>query len=249
MNTSRIVAALATLFLAACSSYRTPGGGVSIPELTTPNVAEAMARKPAASWPARIIAARVQGAGYQSYSNRSYGQGRYSVVTTRDIETEADFARLGAMPQVAAVGALNRLLLPGNLESADELRTAAAQLQGDIVFMYTIDTSFRTDTQQIGPLQLVSLGFFPNKKAKVTTTCATAFLDTRTGYVYGVSESTAVEEQRSDVWNSQEALEKARARSERAAFTAALGDVEKLWASIAGRHEAGSGGAQVTATP
>ena len=169
---------------------------------------------------------------YQSYSNQSYGRGRYSVVTTRDIETEADFAQLGAMPQVAGVGALNRLLLPGNLDSADELRNAAAQLQGDIVLMYTIDTAFRTDTEQIGPLQLVSLGFFPNKKAKVTSTCAVALIDTRTGYVYGVAESTSKEDQRSDLWNTEEAIEKARAKAERGAFTAALGETEKLWAQI-----------------
>jgi hypothetical protein len=35
---------------------------------------------------------------------------------------------------------------------------AAAQLQADVVLLYTVDTSFRTDTTQIGPLQLVSLG-------------------------------------------------------------------------------------------
>ena len=61
MNTIRTIAALATLFLVGCASYRTPGGGVSIPELTTPSVAEALARKPAATWPARLIAVRVQG--------------------------------------------------------------------------------------------------------------------------------------------------------------------------------------------
>ena len=246
MNTSRIVAALAMLSLTACATYRTPGGGVSIPELTTPSVADALARKPAASWPARIIAVRVQGSGYQSYSNQSYGRGRYSVVTTRDIETEEDFARLGAMPQVAGVAALNRLLLPGNLDSADELRNAAAQLQGDIVLMYTIDTAFRTDTAQIGPLQLVSLGFFPNKKAKVTSTCAVALIDTRTGYVYGVAESTSHEDQRSDLWNTEEAIEKARAKAERGAFTAALGEVEKLWAQVVAAE---SGGGKTSATP
>jgi len=241
MNTSRIVAALAMLFLAACSTYRTPGSGVSIPELTTPSVADALARKPAASWPARIIAVRVQGSGYESYSNRGYGRGRYSVVTARDIETEADFARLGAMPKVAGVGALNRLLLPGNLDSADDLRTAAAQLQGDIVLMYTIDTTFRTETAQIGPLQLVSLGFFPNRKAKVTSTCAVALIDTRTGFVYGVAESTSTEDQRSDLWNKEEAIEKARAKAERGAFTAALGEVEKLWTQVVAAQSGGGG--------
>jgi hypothetical protein len=208
-----------------------------------------MARKPAATFPARIAVVRVQAAGYVSRTNSGYGYGAYSVVTTRDVETEADFARLAAMPEVAAVGAMSRILLPSTLHSAEDLRVAAAQLHTDIVLLYTFDTSFRTDTTQIGPLQLVSLGFFPNKKAHVSTTCAAAFIDTRTGYVYGVSESTATEEQRSDLWNSEEAIDKARARAERGAFTAALGEIEKLWASIAAHQKAGSGGTQVAATP
>lgn len=238
-------------FLGGCASYMTPGGGVSIPEITTPNVADAMSRQPAAVFPARLAVVRVQGAGYESYSNRGYGRGRYSVITNRDIETEADFTRLAAMPEVSAVGPVNRLLLPETLNSSDDLRVAAAQLQADIVMLYTIDTSFCTDTQQIGPMQLVSLGFFPNKKAKVSSTCAVAFIDTRTGYVYGVAESTANEEQRSDLWNKEEAIEKARAKAERTAFAQALGDVEKLWAQIAARATAnrGAGGGAPPASP
>lgn len=250
MNAFKLACTLCVLTLfAGCAHYRTPGGGVSIPSITTPSVAEAMARKPAASFPARIAVVRVQASGYASPTNRGYGYGAFSVVTTRDIETDADLTRLAAMPEVAGVGTLNRILLPSTLHSAEDLRVAAAQLQADVVLLYTVDTSFRTDTTQIGPLQLVSLGFFPNKKAHVTSTCATAFLDTRTGYVYGVSESTATEEQRSDVWNKEEAIEKARAKAERGAFTAALGDIEKLWASIAAQQKAGSGAAQVTAAP
>jgi len=246
MKAFRFAGVLAALMLAGCASYMTPGRGVSIPELTSPSIAEAMARKPAASWPARLIVVRVQGAGYQSYTNRSYGQGRYSVVTTRDVETEADFKRIGALHGVADVGTLNRLLLPGNLDSALDLRNAAAQLQGDIVLMYTIDTAFHTETDQIGPLQLVSLGFFPNKKAKVSSTCALALVDTRTGYVYGVAESTSNEDQRSDLWNSEEAIEKARARAERGAFGGALGELEKLWAQVT---TAQAGGSQVNTAP
>lgn len=241
-----LAALVAVVFVAGCATYRTPGTGVSIPQLTTPSVAEALARKPAATFPARIAVARVQGSGYRSYTSHGYGQGNYSVVTTRDIETEADFARLAAMPEVSAVGTLNRILLPNVLKSGDDLRVAAAQLQADIVMLYTIDTAFRTDTQQIGPLQLVSLGFFPNKKAKVTSTCAVALVDTRTGYVYGVAESTANEDQRSDVWNKEEAIEKARVRAERAALTQVLGDVEKLWGQIAAQamaHRGAGGGA------
>jgi hypothetical protein len=234
-------ALLLSVMLCGCASYMTPGSGVSIPEITSPDVAEAMSRAPAATFPARLVVARVQASGYESRTSQSYGSGKFSVMTTRDIETEADFTRLAAMPEVSAVGTLNRLLLPNVLSSGDDLRRAAAQLQGDIVMLYTIDTKFRTDTQQIGPMQLVALGFFPNKKARVTSTCAVAFIDTRTGYVYGIAESTANEEQRSDVWNKEEAIEKARAKAERTAFTQALGDVEKLWGQIAARATANRG--------
>lgn len=246
MTLSKISALAAIVLLSGCASYRTPGAGVSIPDITSPNVAETLARKPAASWPARIIVVRVQAAGYESYSNRGTGQGRYSVVTTRDIEQEADFQRIGNMPNVAAVGALSRLLLPGNLGSADDLRQGAAQLQGDIVMLYTIDTAFRTETTNIGPLQTLALGWFPTHKAKVTSTCSVALLDTRTGYVYGVAEWTATQDQRSNVWHKQDAIEKARAAAERAAFTGAIGETEKLWTGIV---DAQAGGGARTAAP
>ncbi|MBX3387720.1 MAG: hypothetical protein KF768_14215 [Phycisphaeraceae bacterium] len=209
----RFFALVASILLAGCATYRTPGGPVSIPGITDSGIAEALARKPAATFPVRLIVTRVQASGYESYSNRGVGTGRYSVVTTRDVETEADIARLGKMPGVAAIGALKRLLLPGNLTSAMDLRAGAAQLHGDILLLYTFDTSFRTDTTRIGPLQLVSLGFFPNKKAVVTSTCSAAFIDVRTGYLYGVAEATAKEAQRSDLWSTREALEAARLRA------------------------------------
>lgn len=187
-------AALAAIFatlVCGCATYTTPGGAVSIPQITEGGVAEALARKPAASFPARLIVARVQAANYTSYSNRGYGAGRYSVLTNRDVESEADFARLGAMKGVAAVGTLNRLLL-----------------------------------------QAVSLGFFPNKKSWVTSTCAAAFIDVRTGFVYGLAESTVTESQRSDLWSTQSAIEKARFAAEGAAFRAALGEIERTWDAI-----------------
>ena len=248
MNALRpMVLLCAVLAAAGCATYRTPGGGVSMASITDAGIAEAMAREPAAHFPARLAAVRVQASNYSSYTATGYGQGRFSVVTTRDIETEADFARLTALPGIQSVGALNRLLLPGALDSARDLRVGAAQLKADVLMLYTIDTAFRTDTTQIGPLQLVSLGFFPNKKAKVQSTCAVAFIDTRTGFVYGTSEFTAAEEQRSDLWNKEEALEKARSRAERNAFVGVLGEVEKLWPSIVAAH--GPRGAGLPANP
>ena len=147
------VAAGSLLLLACgCAHYQTPGGGVSIPAITDAPIAEALARQPAAQFPAHVIVARVQAAGYESASGRGFGKGRYSVLTARDIETEEDFAQLASLPGVAGVGAINRILLPVDLHSAQELREAAAHLRGDIILLYTIDTRF--------------------EKSRLATTCA-----------------------------------------------------------------------------
>jgi hypothetical protein len=215
-----------------CAHYRTPGGGVSIPAITDTNIAEALTRQPAARFPAHIIVARVQASGYASRSGQSYGTGRFSVLTTRDIETDDDFTRLASLPGVAGVGPLNRILLPVELQSTRELREAAAQLHGDIVLLYTLDTTFHTESQLVAPLQLVSLGIFASEKSRIVTTCATAFIDVRTGYVYGVAEGSATDTRRSSVWTTENAIDKARLKTEREAFSEALKEVAKAWSSI-----------------
>jgi hypothetical protein len=222
------------LFVAVsgCAHYRTPGGGVSIPAITDATIAEALAREPAARFPAHIVVARVQASGYQSASGRGYGAGRYSVLTMRDIETEEDFTQLASLPGVAGVGPLNRLLLPPELQSTQELRTTAAQLRGDIVLLYTIDTAFHTENEPITPLTVVTLGAFASEKSRIVTTCAAAFIDVRTGYVYGVAEGTATDTRRSSVWNTEVAIDKARLKTEREALSAALKEIAKAWSSI-----------------
>lgn len=229
---------VALVSLSGCATYVTPGGPVSFAEISEPDVAEAFAREPAASFPAHVVVARVQAPGYTSASNRGYGSGTFSVLTTRDIEREEDFARIKAMPGVADVGPMSRVLLPAQLKSTRDLRAAAAQLRGDVVLLYSLDTSFRTETLQVGPLQAIALGFFPNKKAHVTATCAAAFVDVRTGYVYGIAEASATEEQRGNVWSTAAAIEDARATAERAAFVAALGEIETTWRRILIQHAA-----------
>jgi len=215
-----------------CASYMTPGGSVSIPAITDADVAEAMQRQPAAQLPVRLAVSRVQASGYVSSTNKSFGRGGYSVVTARDVETEEDFQRLARLSQVQSVAPLTRILLPADLQTSKELRTAAAQLRADILIIYTFDTSFQTDTTSIGPLQMVSLGFFPNHNAKVTATCSAALIDVRTGFVYGSMEDTAYQEQRSDLWRSEEAIDKARGKAERQAFEGMLEALEEGWPSV-----------------
>jgi hypothetical protein len=219
-------------FSSGCAHYQTPGGGVSIPAITDADIADVLARKPAAQFPVHMIVARVQASGYVSRSGYGYGTGQFSVLTTRDIETDDDFALLASLPGVASVGPLNRILLPIQLRSTHELRQAAAQLRGDIVLLYTIDTQFHSENQLIGPLQVVTLGAFASEKSHIVTTCAAAFIDVRTGFVYGVAEGTSTATKRSSPWTTENALEKARLKTEREAFEGALKEIAKTWSAI-----------------
>jgi hypothetical protein len=86
---------------------------------------------------------------------------------------------------------INRLLLPPKLDSLDDLRLASAQVQADIVLVYTLDTSFRIQGRGYGPLAAISLGVVPDRDAYITSTASALFIDVRTGFIYSVAESTA----------------------------------------------------------
>lgn len=238
MRSLVLAAACCAALLAGCSTYQTPGAGAALGAITETDIAEAFQREPAVRFPANMAIARIAGSGYASRSNSGYGGGAFSIITTRDIETEDSLARLARLPRVAAVAPVSRLLIPARLESTRDLRTAAAQLRADVLLIYTIDTRFRTETTELGPLQTVALGFLPSKKAVVTTTCAFMIVDVRTGFVYGTGESTASEDQRSNVWGSANAIEAARLRAEQRAFEQGLGEIETLWAAVVARHGA-----------
>ena len=236
--------ALLVIFASGCASYTTPGAGVNVGDLSAADedIAEIMSREAASPFPARISLARLQAAGYYSASNSCDGKGRYCIVTTRDIETDADFAELESLPMVAGLAPLNRILVPERLESIRELRVAAAKLKTDILLVYSFDTRFNVESTDIGPLQLVALGFFRNKKAHVTTTASAALFDVRTGFVYGVAESSAVAQQKASVWSSEEAIDKARLKTETDSFQGLLDEVRTLWTNILETHVATTGG-------
>jgi hypothetical protein len=230
----RLMLAVACALLSACASYTTPASGVSIASIAEKDsdIADAFKREAAAAFPARIAIARVASSGYVSRTNSGYGAGAFSVLTVRDIETDAAVARISAMPKVAGVAALTRILLPSNLQSIRDLRQSAAQLKADALLVYSIDTGFRRESDQIGPLQTVALGMFATEKSFATSTCSFAVIDVRTGYIYGTGETTAIEDQRSNLWGTADAVDKARMRAETKAFEAAVGEVGKLWSSI-----------------
>lgn len=223
--------------VSGCASYVTPGEGVSMSSLSgDSDIRERFERKPSATWPARVAVCRVQSGGYRSYRSQGHGEGRYSVVTARDVERDEDFKRVGQLPMIAAVVPVSRMILPAKLESDRELRLAAASLHADILLVYSFDTAFRVDGREIGPLSVITLGTLPINDAVVTSTASAALFDVRSGFVYGLAEASATEKRLASAWTTQEAADSARATAERRAFEGLLDEMERTWKGIAEQH-------------
>lgn len=229
---------LLPIVLSSCASYTTPGRGVNIQNLSAADtsIADLLKVQPASPFPARMTIVRVQASGYYSHSNQCYGEGQFCVVTTRDIESEASVERLGKLPQIQAIAVMNRLLLPEKFASTMDLRRVAATLKTDLLLIYSLDTGFNIESTDIGPLQLISLGFLPTKNAVVKSTASAVIFDVRTGFVYGVAEATATEEQRASSWSSSDAVDEARRQAEKNAFDKLIPEIEKLWKNILATH-------------
>ena len=242
---------ITTFIAAGCASYAAPGRGANMRAIagdaspadvangTEPALRSALAKKPLASFPAAVAVARVQEAGYCSRTARGYGGGRYSVVTTRDVERPEHFDRLAQMPLIHGVAPVNRLLLPDRFQSDAELRAAAAALHADVLLIYTLDTVFRVD-ERAAPLTLVSLGLFPNRRAHVICTASAILLDTRNGYVYGVAEATDKADQLTSAWTTAEAVDASRLRAEERAFAKLMGELETTWHGVVAQYAVGS---------
>ena len=230
---------LIILTYAGCATYTTPGGSVSLSEMADPEINEILATEPAASFPVNIAVARVQAPHYQSYRVNSYGTGRYSVVTNREVETEEDFEKISHLPQVSAVGPLNRILLPERLDSINALRGAAARLKADVLLIYTFDTTFHAGEQKFAPLNAISLGFLKNKEVTVTTTASAAIFDVRTEYLYGLAEATQRESKWASVWGTSSVIDDLRILTERHAFEGLLVEIDKTWRNIIREYASG----------
>ena len=225
---------IAAYLLPGCSAYTTPGGGISLFEVASNDVEiqERFDRKPAARFPAHLAVARIQRSGYRSHTVDSYGEGRYSVVTTRDIETAEDFQKIQNMPKVAAVAPISRLMLPEKLRSEKDLRTAAASLRADMLLLYSFDTHFETDQSVIAPLRVIHLGLLPDQTARIVTTASALLLDVRTGFIYGSAEASEKEQHITSAWTNADVADAARRSTERRAFSSLLTEFENTWAGV-----------------
>ena len=224
------------LAISGCATYTTPGGSVELSQLAEADINELMSKQPAASFPANIAIVRVQAPGYRSHRADSFGHGRYSIVTTRETESEEDYKRLSNMPYVSGIAPLNRLLLPSQLDSIKALREAAARLKTDILLIYTFNTTFHVGEQKLAPLNVVLLGLLNNREVTVTTTVSTALFDVRTEYLYGLAEATAKESKYTSVWGTSGAVDDMRLNTEKKAFQTLLPEIEGVWESIVSQY-------------
>jgi hypothetical protein len=229
----------ALVALGGCAqSYIVPGAKADLQAFAPVSIQEGFAAKPSAPFPAAIALVRVQGPAYANFHlgpSASPAGSRYSVVTTREVEDDAQFDRLGKLPQVDGVTGLNRMLLPEHPGSEKDLREAAARVHADLMLLYTFDTTFFNEDQAT-PLTAISLGFLPTRKIAVSTTASALLVDTRTGYVYSTYESTKRSDTRASVWGSQDAADAARRDNERAAFGDLVEAVAGSWPKLLDRY-------------
>jgi hypothetical protein len=224
-----------------CAEYATPGRAADLRAVgvtqamvaggTESGIEQQLNKKPLAALPTGLAVARLQAPGYRSRTAEGFGEGRYSVVTTRDVEPEAAVARLNKMPMVLGVAPISRLLLPAHLQTDQELRHAAAQLHADMLLVYTLDTTFQKN-DLAEPLTVITLGISPNQKATIVSTASAVLMDTRNGYIYGVSEATSRSSKLMGAWGSGDAIDEARRVTEGEAFEKLVGEVEKMWGGV-----------------
>lgn len=204
---------------------------------------ESFAAKPAAGFPAGIVAVRVQAPRYRNYyTDREggvYGQGRYSIITVKEVEEDADIQRIARLPQVGGLITLSTLLLPAQLESDREIREAAARLKADMVLLYTFDTSFHDNDASVA-LNVISLGLSPTRKVFVRVAASALLLDTRTGFIYAALEANEKRQVISNAWESRESADRARRDAEKAAFKALVTEFETNWPQIVERAKQGA---------
>jgi len=246
-----IVFAGVVLLSGCASSYHAPGRAADFRALgispeaqkagSTLGIQAAFDRKPLAGFPAGVAVVRIQEPNYRSETAQSWGNGAFSIVTTRDVESEDSITKLRKLPQVRGIATLGRLVTPGKLNSDEELRRAAASLQCDMLLVYTFDTTFH-DRDLASPLSVITLGLAPTQATKVVTTASAVLLDTRNGYVYGLAEASATRNGLATAWNTKSSIDGDRQKTESEAFEKLVGSIETVWKGVV--EEFGPGAAK-----
>jgi len=257
-----VAAFAATLVLGTgCQSYTVPGRAADLSQFAldgqgdsraaqTLGVEELLARQPMASFPTTLAVVRVQAPGYgrNPWGNSSgqvttFGDGAFTVVTSRGPGEEEALQRLTKLPQVASVAAVNGLLVPARLDSELDLRRIGAQLHSDLMLFYTLDTTAETHQRWTFVnvvAGIASLGLLTRQDTRLAATAAAILVDTRTGYVYGTAESTARREPAHSLYGADDELEKERLKVEGEALAHLSENLERTWTGVLAAYGPGA---------
>jgi hypothetical protein len=240
------VCLLALLLLAGgCAQhYIPPSGRADLGQMSkNSSIRESFEMKPAAAFPAGIVAVRVQTSGYENYHTRQsggvHGRGSFSVVFSKEAGEPEQIERLTGLSDLGGIISLNRMLLPERLESEEAVREAAARLKADMVLLYTFDTKFFDDDKSVF-LNVVTLGLSPTRKVNVLVSASALLVDTKTGFIYGALEANEKRRLTSNVWESRETADRARQDAEKAAFKGLVDEFIKAWPAIVKRAKQGA---------
>lgn len=230
-----LLAICSLLTITGCASYTPPGMKADLQDFAPASIQAGFDRKPTHPFPAAVAVVRLQGSGYSNYNLRhnggEYGSGKYSVILVKEVEEQTQLERILKLPSLAGIVGLNRMLLPENLSSDEDLRIAASKVQADLLFIYTFDTGFY-EKDHATPLSVVTLGLSPSRQIKAITTASAMLMDTRTGYIYAVYEVTEKANTLSSAWDTSDNADLVRRKTEQAAFEKLVDEFITTWPKL-----------------
>jgi hypothetical protein len=181
--------------------------------------------------PVRLAVIRVQGPGYRSAASEGTNCGRYCAVAGAD-SAQPVLKALSGWPSVGSAVALDAGLLPSHLDSLTDLRWAAAKLQADVMFVYTLDTKFVVGGHALEPGARLPSARPAGDAGRIDCLASGQFFDVRTGAGLGQAHGTA-SRGLDDAWGSISRLEDGRLQTEDAAVASLLGDARSVWTRLA----------------
>jgi hypothetical protein len=190
-------------------------------------------RQPAAMLPLRLVLVRMQRAGYPTVYEPCHGQGRYCVLTVRDVESDADLAQLADLPQVASLIPVPRRLVPERLNTPLDLRRKLAEAHiGDVALLYSIDTQVQVGQDAAAPFSRLKRSLQVDQTVTIRSRLTAALVDIRTGFVYLHAETNLTETLPGLIWSSQDSADRAHQGVESRGFHALISDISQHWSEV-----------------
>ncbi|MEX8498171.1 MAG: hypothetical protein AB3X41_00905 [Leptothrix ochracea] len=231
--------ALSSSLLVSCANYRTPGMGLAVHEMAESGHPEnsdldsAMQPQPAAMLPLRLVLVRIQRAGYPSMYEPCYGNGRYCVLTVREVESNADLEQMADLPQVASLIPIPRRLIPDRINTTLDVRRNLADAHiGDITLFYSIDTQALVGDDDAAPLSKLKKSLQVDQTVTMRSRITATLVDVRTGFIYLQTQTDLSETLPGWIWTRQDSANHAHENVERKAFHALVGEISRHWRDV-----------------